>query len=137
MTSHSLSQPPGMAPGRRGTKSIVLGVLSITPAAAFLAALIAWVLLFLRIKHAVDSPFAAEPPSLDAGVSLFTVLVIVAGLTSIAAFVALLVDVFTNPAVAGDRQLLWVLVLLFANVVAFPVYWYVVHWRATALSASS
>jgi hypothetical protein len=137
MTSHSLSQAPGMARAHRGTKSILLGGLSIAPAAAFVGALIAWVLLFIRIKHAVDSPFAAEPPTLDAGLSLFTVLVIVAALTSIAAVVALLVDVFTNPAVPGDRQLMWVLVLLFANVVAFPVYWYVVHWRAPALSAAS
>ena len=56
-------------------------------------------------------------------------LLILGAVTTLADFVALLADVFTNPRVGADRQLPWLLELLFANVLGFPVYWYVVHWR--------
>jgi len=41
----------------------------------------------------------------------------------------LLIDLVTNVTVRADQRLLWALVLLLANVVGYPVYWYAVHWR--------
>jgi phospholipase D-like protein len=137
MSTHQLSESPGLAPGRRSAKSIVLGVVSFAPLAAVIAALAAFVLLFLRLRHAATDPFAAEPSGIESGFSLYGALAIAAALASVMALVALLIDVFTNAAISGDRRLLWLLVLLFANVVGFPIYWYVVHWRTPARATAA
>jgi hypothetical protein len=50
-------------------------------------------------------------------------------------FVVVLVDVLANRAVAHER-LTWVLVVIFGNLLGFPVYWYVVHRRQPRVSAA-
>ena len=135
MTTQSPFQPRGAGRDRLSTKSLALGFLSIAPVASCALGLASWAVTVGRMLDSVSS--LREPAGLDAGFALFAALLLVGAVTSVAAFVALLVDVFTNPEVSRDRQLVWILVLLFANVFAFPVYWYVVHWRTARLSAAT
>jgi Phospholipase_D-nuclease N-terminal len=132
MTTHALSSPAGDASGRPSRKSIVLGLVSFAPLVAFAGALVSFLLIFLRLKNALDEPFGAfgpEAAGLDSGFALDMAFVMVAAVASIVAFVALVVDALTNPTITPDQRVLWVVVLLFVNIVGFPVYWYIVHWR--------
>jgi hypothetical protein len=60
----------------------------------------------------------------------------VGAVASVVAFVVFIIDVFTNPAVPNDRRTMWLLVLLFANVLAYTPYWYVIWWRGRPVSAA-
>jgi hypothetical protein len=40
-----------------------------------------------------------------------------------------IVHVFKNPALAGDKRVLWAVVLFMGNVIAMPVYWFLYVWR--------
>jgi hypothetical protein len=86
-------------------------------------------ILYGRIAHAVDA-LGPEPTGLDAGFARYGALVLVAAIASVVTFVVFVKDALADGAVSPERRVMWVLVLLFANVVAFPLYWYIVHWRA-------
>jgi magnesium-transporting ATPase (P-type) len=130
MTTHALSSPAGSGPAPLSRKSIALGIVSFAPLVSLAAALVTFFMLFLRFKQAVDDPFGPEQTSLDSGFSLYLVLLVISAVTSMVAFVALVVDAITREALTQDQRIMWVVVLVLANVVAFPIYWYVVHWRA-------
>src|SRR5215210_5308888 len=40
-----------------------------------------------------------------------------------------IVNVFRNPRVEKDKQVLWVLMLFMVGLVALPIYWYLYIWR--------
>jgi hypothetical protein len=131
MSSHPLSPPaPAIA---RGAKTTALGLLSIAPAATMAIAVVSWLLAIMRFEQAVTS-FDAAPAEPRFG--LMAAVLVVSAVASLAAFVVFLADVMTNRTVAPDRRLVWALLLLFANVVAFPVYWYVVWWRPSCRTGS-
>ena len=73
-----------------------------------------------------------EPVGIDGAFARYAALVMVAAVLTLVALLVLLIDVCTDPAISGDRRVMWLLVLLLANVIGFPVYWYVVHWRRPA-----
>lgn len=50
-------------------------------------------------------------------------------LGSIAVKVFFIVDIFKNPRVEKDKQLMWVLLLVFVGMFADPIYWYLNIWR--------
>jgi hypothetical protein len=135
MTSHPITEPPAM-PGAHSTRAIGLGLLSFAPLAAMVAALVQFAILYARISHAVDTP-GPGPAGLDASFTRYGALVLIAALAGVVAFVVFVIDALTNAAVPAERRVMWVLVLLFANAVAFPVYWYVVVWRSPRLSAAA
>jgi hypothetical protein len=129
MTPHRSLEPPALMPAGRPAKTIVLGALSVAPAAIVAVAVVQFFLVFGRIEHVATTPFAPEPVGIEAGIARYAALVMVAAVLTLVALVVLLVDVCTGTTITGDRRVMWLLVLLFANVVGFPVYWYVVHWR--------
>jgi hypothetical protein len=73
-------------------------------------------------------PMPGSPAGLSASVLLFGT----CAATSLAAFAYFLVDAMVSRHVPQDSRAVWVVVLLFGNVVAFPVYWYVAWWRRRA-----
>jgi hypothetical protein len=115
--------------GGRPTKSILLGVLSFAPLALIAAAIVQFAVIFTRLQHAATTPFAPEPAGIETSFAHYGALVLAAGIVTVVALVVLLIDMVTNVTVGADQRLLWALVLLLANVVGYPVYWYAVHWR--------
>jgi hypothetical protein len=129
MTTHSIpSRTTPLLPHGRRTR-IALGVLSITPIAAGVLAFAGMFVPALMLPVS-DSPDLGW----QAGVLVIMAMVVVAGVSTVVAFVAFLVDVITNPAVPADNRVLWVLALLFGNVFAYAPYWYVVWWRGRPVS---
>jgi hypothetical protein len=120
-------------PAARSTKCIVLGLLSFAPLVSTGVVAVTWLISVIHITQQLAS-FEPEPSGFGISFGLSAFLLIAGAIASVAAFVALLVDVFTNPNVGVGDRLPWIIVLVFGNVVTFPVYWYVVWWREPALS---
>jgi hypothetical protein len=59
-------------------------------------------------------------------------LLIAGAATSLIAFAYFLIDAMVSPHLPQDSRAVWAVVLLFGNVVVFPVYWYVAWWRRRA-----
>jgi hypothetical protein len=56
---------------------------------------------------------------------------------SLALMVFYTVNVFRNPRVEKDKQVLWVVLLLVAGMMAAPVYWYLYIWRDASQESQS
>ncbi|MFA6450016.1 MAG: hypothetical protein WCX65_11125 [bacterium] len=46
-----------------------------------------------------------------------------------ALMVLYVINVFKNPMVVGDLKIIWVVLIMFFNILAIPVYWYLYIWR--------
>jgi len=143
MTSHPITAPPATAPGGRDTKSIALGVLSFAPLAAVAAVIVQFVVFHSNLSFTATEvdPFSSDSASsfdrvdaIEASFHRLEILVALAAIVTAVAFVVMLVDVLANRAVAHER-LTWVLVVIFGNLLGFPVYWYVVYRQRPRLSA--
>lgn len=42
---------------------------------------------------------------------------------------------YRSPSVPNDKRTVWAVVIIMANVIAFPVFWYLFVWRARATNA--
>src|SRR5947209_1658492 len=103
-------------------KSIVLAVFTIWPfvyMVIFLAVFVAIATTSARPDHAgVPATFAAIIPLHL--LTMFEVLVLT---------VYYVGHLFRGSAVPQDKKALWAVVLIFANMFAFPVYWYLYIWQ--------
>ena len=64
--------------------------------------------------------------------ALFPYFFLVHLLTMLLMFVLMtvyIVHAFRTDLVPNDKKVLWVVILFFGNVVAFPIYWYLYMWR--------
>lgn len=88
----------------------VVGVLTIWP--------IVYVAIFFAVV--IDSAVSGEE---DIGAWLFVLhiatMLLMFGLLAIYA-----IDIFRNPAVREDRRVMWLVLVLFVNIGAMPVYWW-------------
>jgi hypothetical protein len=113
-------------PGRRPRRAYVLGGLSIAPLAFGALIVVDWAVLAVGLVTA--APDDIDPSGIGIGFAAFSAIAIMIMVSAIAALVALLVDACTNRRIPPDRQPLWILVLILGNVLAFPVYWYLIWW---------
>jgi hypothetical protein len=127
MTSHPITAPPELMPGRRPRRTYVLGALSVAPLALGALLVVDWI--FLAVGIFTAAPEDIDPAGAGVGFAAFGLIAILIMVSAVVAFVALLIDACTNRCVPPDRQPLWILVLILGNVVAFPAYWYLVWWR--------
>ena len=54
------------------------------------------------------------------------------GITSLSALIYFLVHAINNTAIDSSERLVWILVFIFAGVLAKPVYWYMRIWKQPA-----
>jgi hypothetical protein len=126
-----ISDSPHLLRSRRsGPKSIFIGILSVLPLASVAACVVTIaVTVVLAVRSFDDFDADPDPFGAAAGGALFVALGILAGVSAVVALLVLLIDVFSNPAVAPEDRLVWLVCLLFANVFAYPAYWYAIWWR--------
>ena len=107
------------------------------PVAYLLAVLSVWpIAYFFLLLAFIGYMFAATPQQ---GFEAFRYLFIVHLATivlMIALMAAYLVHAFLNDRLTPDRRILWVVVLLFFSIFAFPVYWWL-YMRPGAVEAQS
>jgi hypothetical protein len=106
-------------PGRAVT--IVVGLLSIWPL-IYMGVFMAFMILMV---FSIQDTGGRFPDALK-------YILVLHLLTMILTFVLLavyVIHVFRTDLVVGDRKLLWVIILIFGNLLAFPIYWYFYWWR--------
>jgi hypothetical protein len=123
------AEPP--AP-RTPRSTVIAGLIAFVPVVCALAAFAGFASFLVDVTHVSaeeaellsGGPMRGAPAGLSASVLLFGA----CAATSLAAFAYFLCDAMVSAHVAQDTRAVWAVVLLFGNVVAFPVYWYVAWW---------
>ena len=108
--------------------TVIIGVLTIWPIVYFFM-----FLGFMFISFSTIAAHAGKPPSFDAFRYIFPLHL----LTMLLMFVLTalyVVHAFRTDRIAEDKRVLWVVILFFGNMVAFPIYWYLYLWRPSATS---
>ena len=106
--------------------TVLIGVLSVWP----LLYLVFFFIFFATAMFSVMSAPGAKELPLP---SVFRFLFPLHMLTILLMFVLLavyIVHAYRSDQISNDRRILWVIILLFGGMIAFPVYWYLYLWRA-------
>lgn len=104
----------------------LLGIASVLP----LVGIIAYVGFFLFFIFQISNSTrygSSFDPSPEMFLSSFVGVFIILGLVliaSIALMVIFIINATQNPLVSSDMKILWILLLVLAGTVTFPIYWY-------------
>ena len=109
--------------------TIFIGILTVWPIVYF--CLFVGFMFFSFSAMTASTP---KPPSFD----LFKYVIPLHLLTMLLMFALTAVYVihaFRTDRIADNQRVLWVVVLFFGNMIAFPIYWYLYLWRPSAASS--
>lgn len=112
------------------TKStkIVLGILSALP----LAGLVVYLLLFFSIftNIIVASRHNDEmSPGFIKDMLYIVIAIIAMMLISITLMIIFIINCINNPYVRSDERIVWILLFIFLQIIALPIYWYMRIWN--------
>lgn len=82
--------------------------------------------IFFLFARATAAP---QPQAFDAFRYVFALHV----LTMILMFaltIVYIVHAYRTDQIAEDRRMIWIVILFFGNLIAFPIYWYLYLWKA-------
>jgi hypothetical protein len=103
--------------------ALLIGILSVWPFVYF-CSFIAFV-VFTFASVGTRGKGSVFPP-------IFASIFVVHVLTMLLTFLLLAIYVyhaFNTDRIANDRRVLWVLILFFGGLIAFPIYWYLYLWK--------
>ena len=103
--------------------TIVLGILTVWPILYFFLFLGVMFFSFASMTSPGHPPRVFELFRYIVPLHLLTMLLMFA-LTAV-----YVVHAFRSDRIAEDKRVLWVVVLFFGNMIAFPIYWYLYLWR--------
>ena len=110
----------------RGSK-LFIGLLS------FIPIILLFVLLFMILRSIPTfvewekyDPDAREVFSLFGPVFILSVFM---GILSLALLIFFIIHLVQNKVMDSTERIIWVLVLLFAGIIGYPIYWYMRVWR--------
>lgn len=113
---------------------IVLGVLSFLPFVFLLGYFVWFIGLFIHMMGAAGSgnAYPGEMPDYFLGNMIWMIILIaLMGIFTFGLFIYYVVHVVNNKTIDSNERLVWILVFLFANMMGFPIYWYMRIWRET------
>ncbi len=120
-------------------KKVFLGILSLLPLALLVVYLILSVRLFFSM---VSNPLEIEDGIFPTNF-FFTemlpsvILAIVMTITNFGLLIFFIIQVVNNRKIDSNERLIWILVLIFAGMVGFPIYWYMRIWKDVAPQPST
>lgn len=122
-----MTSPPWQ-PGRPAT--IVIGMLTIWPVLYIFVffGFIIWTFISIGMG-------STKPDSPGAFLFIFP-LHMLTMLLMFALITIYVVHAFRTNLIPEDRRILWVVVLLFGNLIAAPIYWYLYMWRPVATATT-
>lgn len=98
--------------------TVLVGLLSIWPI-IYMGVFMAFMVLMVFSTHHPGGNF----PEYFIVVHLLTMMLMFILMT------IYVIHVFRTDLVAGDKKVLWLIIIFFGNLVAFPIYWYLYWWR--------
>jgi len=116
------------------SRKIFIGLLSFLPL-VFLLLYFAWLMMFFVNMLAAGGtdmdPFSEMPNYFVDNIVWLIMLVVFTALLSLGLLVYFIVDAINNKSIDGSEKLVWILVFVFANVLGYPIYWYMRIWKDT------
>ena len=107
------------------------------PVAAIIGIVTAWpVLYFITFMAFMLSTMSSENARMEELFGYLFVAHLLTMLVTLALLAFYVVHLFKNDSMPSDPRLLWMLVLFFGNLFAFPVYWYLYVWRRPSTRAA-
>ena len=111
---------------------IILGVLSFLPFVFLLGYFVWFIGLFVAMLGVAGNANPAEMPHYFLGNMVWMIiLVVLMAIFSFGLLIYYIVHVVNNKAIDSNERLVWILVFIFANMIGFPIYWYMRIWRNT------
>lgn len=111
---------------------IILGILSFMPF-IFLLGYFVWLIgLFVHMAGFAGSgnEYPQEMPDYFLGNMVWMIVwIALMGIFSFGLLIYYIVHVVNNKMIDSSERLIWILVFIFANMMGFPIYWYMRIWR--------
>ncbi len=112
------------------SKKIFIGILAFLPIIAS-AVLVIYMLInfvpdMLRMEHEYNNEI--PPEAFFVHMAGFIISAVVLGLLHIGLMIYFIVHAINNKAVKTEERIIWVLLFIFVNTIAFPIYWGMRIW---------
>lgn len=99
--------------------TILLGVVTIWP--LLYMAIFFGYFVYLFARQTAASGFHVFP--------YFFAMHLLTMLLMVALTIVYIVHAYRSDQIAEDRRIIWVVILVFGNLIAFPIYWYLYLWK--------
>ena len=115
------------------TGKIILGIISLIPLLLLIAYIAFFIGLFTSVFRESIQQSSGRPPEFMMG-NVGVLMAIVPGLivSSLGLLIYYIIHIMNNTRLNSMEQLVWVIIILFANMIGYPIYWYMQIWKAPA-----
>lgn len=114
------TEPTPWRPSRATT--VLIGVLTVWP-------IVYMILFFGFIAFSFTSARSGNDSAFPALFAYILPLHLLTILLMFALMAVYIVHAYRSDRIPNDRRILWVIILIFGGLIAFPVYWYLYLWR--------
>ena len=113
---------------------IMLGIVSLLPLLFILIYIIFFFSMFSS-GFRESSPHSGPPVFLLNNMNGLSVTMILLVITALGLLIYDVIHVMNNTRLDSSGRFVWLLVILLANVIAYPIYWYMEIWKSPATTA--
>ena len=116
------------------SSKILLGILSLVPI-ALLIFMFAYMFMYFIPEMIRLEELGAEPDakSIIQTFGSFFVFIILINVLYLGFMIYFIVHVVKDKNASSEDRLLWILLLIFLNIIVFPIYWYFRIWRPRSM----
>ena len=115
-------------------KKILIGILSVLPLILMAVYFITIIGFFFPLFR---GEFPDNPPDFMSGkMTGMFVMIGLMTITSLAMFIYFIIHVANNKTLNRTEQLVWILIIVFATVIGYPIYWYLKIWKENNIDRS-
>lgn len=118
------------------SSKILLGIFSIIPIALLIFMFIYLFMYFIPEMIKLDElGTEPDPRSIIQTFGSFFVFIVLINVLYLGFMIYFIVHVVKDPSASSEDRLLWILLLIFLNIIVFPIYWYFRIWRPRSMSS--
>lgn len=110
-------------------KKILLGILTFLPYVFIAIYFFAFFISFSGIFIASHNNYEPNPDILFGNFALVFIIIMLASLLSIGLMIYYIIHIANNPKFDETNRLIWILIIIFANLIGYSIYWYLQIWK--------
>lgn len=114
-------------------QKIFIGILSFLP----LLFIVIFIIAFAFLMRDVIKETGPDAASFATGFIPFFILIALSSLLSFALLIYYIIHAVNNMNISGNERIVWILLFVFAGVIAFPIYWYMRIWNEKTINPPS
>lgn len=112
----------------QSSTKILIGVLSFIPIIILIIFLFQFFSLFFNLVS-ISSINASLENAIMSNLRYFFIFAFIESVLTIGLTIFFIIDIFKNPRLDKDWQIIWLIIIIFISIISFPVYWYINIWR--------